>query len=61
MAIRLVHYINQFYAGIGGEEKADIAPFLAESLPPISVQLQKQLGDEFEVVAAVVCGDSYYN
>ena len=22
--IRVVHYINQFYGGIGGEEKADI-------------------------------------
>lgn len=61
MAIRLVHYINQFYAGIGGEEKADIAPFIAETLPPVSEQLQKQLGENFEVVATVVCGDSYYN
>ena len=61
MAIRVVHYINQFYAGIGGEEKADIAPLKADELPPISVQLQKQLGDEFEVVAAVICGDSYFN
>ena len=24
--IRVVHYINQFFAGIGGEEKADIKP-----------------------------------
>ena len=24
--IRVVHYINQFFAGIGGEEKADIPP-----------------------------------
>ena len=24
---KVVHYINQFYAGIGGEEKADIQPF----------------------------------
>ena len=61
MAIRLVHYINQFYAGIGGEEVADTEPFVAETLPPISEQLQKKLGDQFEVVAAVVCGDSYYN
>jgi betaine reductase len=22
-SIRVVHYINQFFAGIGGEEKAD--------------------------------------
>jgi len=24
--IRVVHYINQFFAGIGGEEKADTKP-----------------------------------
>ncbi|MBP8914576.1 MAG: hypothetical protein KBG37_07925, partial [Bilophila sp.] len=23
MAYKLVHYINQFFAGIGGEDKAD--------------------------------------
>ena len=23
---KIVHYINQFFAGIGGEEKADIVP-----------------------------------
>lgn len=61
MAIKLVHYVNQFYAGVGGEEVADTKPFVADTLPPISEQLQKQLGDDFEVVATVVCGDSYYN
>ena len=26
MSLRVVHYINQFFAQIGGEEKADYAP-----------------------------------
>ena len=26
--IRVVHYINQFFAGVGGEEQAHIAPEL---------------------------------
>ena len=26
--IKVVHYINQFYAGIGGEEKADMKEIL---------------------------------
>lgn len=59
--LKVVHYINQFFAGIGGEEKADTKPFVAEELPPISKQLDQQLGEEFEVVATVVCGDSYFN
>lgn len=61
MSIKVVHYINQFFAGIGGEEKADTKPFVADELPPISQQLNDKLGDDFEVVASVVCGDTYYN
>lgn len=59
--LRVVHYVNQFFAGIGGEEKADTKPHVAESLPPISTQLEKQLGEDMEVVATVVCGDTYFN
>ena len=58
---RLVHYINQFYAGIGGEEFAGQEPIKLDKLPPISVQLQNSLGEEAEIVATIVCGDSYFN
>ena len=58
---RVVHYINQFYAGIGGEDKAGTEPHIFEGMPPISVQLQSSLGEDAEVVATVVCGDSYFN
>ena len=43
--IRVVHYINQFFSGIGGEEMAHIEPELRNELPPISQQLQGQLGE----------------
>ena len=59
--IKVVHYINQFFSGIGGEEKAHIEPELRKELPPISQQLQGQLGEEYEVVGAIICGDSYFN
>ncbi|SHH28896.1 glycine reductase [Tepidibacter thalassicus DSM 15285] len=59
--IKVVHYINQFFAGIGGEEKADTKPLVMEELPPISKNLDKLLGEEAQVVATVVCGDSYFN
>ncbi len=58
---KVVHYINQFFAGIGGEEKADTKPFVMEKLPPISQNLDKLLGEDGDVVATVVCGDSYFN
>lgn len=59
--IKVVHYVNQFFSGIGGEEKADVAPQIMNELPPVSKQLAKMLGDDMEVVGAVVCGDSYFN
>lgn len=58
---RVVHYINQFYAGIGGEEHAGQEPIKMEALPPITTQLQANLGDDAEVVATIVCGDSFFN
>ncbi|OPJ55775.1 glycine reductase complex component B subunit gamma [Alkalithermobacter paradoxus] len=59
--LRVVHYVNQFFAGIGGEEKADTKPMIMENMPPISQNLNKLLGEEAEVVATIVCGDSYFN
>lgn len=59
--LKAVHYINQFFAGIGGEEKSDTKPHVAETLPPISLQLDKLLGEDIEIVGTVVCGDSYFN
>ncbi len=59
--IRVVHYINQFFAGIGGEEKADTKPLIMEEMPPISKNLDKLLGEDADVVATIVCGDSYFN
>lgn len=53
--LRVVNYINQFFAGIGGEDKADTEPHVAEKLPPISIQLNKLLGENMEIVATVVC------
>ena len=60
--LRVVHYINQFFAQIGGEEKAD---YPAECRPGEVVgpglALQAGLKDEAEIVGTIVCGDSYFN
>ncbi len=58
--IRVIHYINQFFANIGGEEKADIEPEIREGIIGPGLALQSGLGDEFEVVATVICGDNYF-
>lgn len=57
---RVVHYINQFFAGIGGEEKADIKPEQKEGAFGPGVELQKRLGEGVEIVATIICGDSYF-
>lgn len=60
--IKVVHYINQFYAGIGGEEKADIKPEVREGFVGPGMGLNGLLKkDGVEIVATVICGDSYFN
>ena len=60
--IRIVHYINQFFAGIGGEEKAGYEAELrvGEVVGP-GLALQAGFKGEAEIVATIVCGDSYFN
>lgn len=60
MAKRIVHYINQFFGGIGGEEKADIAPEIKEEPFGPGLALAKALGADYEIVATVICGDNYF-
>lgn len=57
---KVVHYINQFFAGIGGEEKADIKPEVRESVIGPGMALAKELGEDYEIVATVICGDNYF-
>ena len=58
---KLVHYINQFYGGIGGEEKADIpAEKRAGAIGP-GLALNQAFGDEAEIVSTIICGDSWFN
>jgi len=59
--IKVVHYINQFYAGIGGEEKADFKPEVREGFVGPGMGLNGLLKKEdMEIVATVICGDSYF-
>ncbi len=59
MAKRVIHYINQFFAGIGGEEKADIAPELREGVVGPGMAINAAFKGEAEIVATVICGDNY--
>jgi len=58
--IRIVHYINQFFAGIGGEEKADHRPEVRETVIGPGLAIEAGFKGEAEIVATVICGDSYF-
>src|SRR5262249_58303345 len=57
--LRVVHYMNQFFAGIGAEDKADTPP--GQRTGPIGPGriLAQTLGDRGQIVATVYCGDNY--
>lgn len=60
--IKVVHYINQFFAQIGGEEKADYpAEIRVGEIVGPGMALTASFKDEAEIIATIVCGDSYFN
>jgi glycine/betaine/sarcosine/D-proline reductase family selenoprotein B len=61
VCVRIVHYINQFFGGIGGEDKADFELRVEERPVGPGIGLQKELGERAQIVASLVCGDNYFN
>ncbi len=58
--IRVVHYLNQFFGGVGGEDKADVGPQVRNGPIGPGRALQSALGSQGEIVATVICGDNYF-
>ena len=58
--IRIVHYLNQFFAQIGGEDKGDVGPGIKAGAIGPGRALQQALGDDGEIVATIFCGDNYF-
>ena len=59
-ALRVIHYVNQFFGGIGGEDKADVGPSHRPGPVGPGVGLRKYLGGEAEVVGTLICGDNFF-
>lgn len=57
---RIVHYLNNFFAGVGGEEMAGIEPEVREEVLGPGLALSQALGEDYEIVATVVCGDNWF-
>lgn len=59
-SLRIVHYLNQFFGQIGGEDHANITPLRKDGPVGPGLALQSALKGQGEVVGTVICGDSYF-
>ena len=59
--LRAVYYINQFYAGMGGEEMADTGLHILNEKKGPALGIEPMWKDEMEVVKVLVCGDNFIN
>ena len=57
--MRVVHYINQFFAGIGGEEHAGLKPEMRPGALGPGRLLATLLPEGSQVVTTIICGDNY--
>lgn len=58
--IKIVHFLNQFFAGSGGEEMADEPLKFHDLEIGPGVLLNKILGSNGKVVGTISCGDNYF-
>ena len=61
MSLKAVHYINQFYAGIGGETMADTGFGILEEKKGPALGLEQLWNGEMTISKVVYCGDNYVN
>jgi betaine reductase len=57
--VKAVHYLNQFFAGLGGEEAAAIGPVRFDGAAGPGRGLAAEL-DGVEIASTVACGDDFF-
>ena len=57
--MKIVHYLNQFFGGIGGEEKAGSPVEVREGPVGPGAALEQALGGDRRIAATIICGDNY--
>lgn len=57
---KAVHYINQFFGQIGGEDKADFEPVIREGVVGPGMLLKSLVAPEVEVTHTIICGDNFF-
>jgi glycine/betaine/sarcosine/D-proline reductase family selenoprotein B len=59
--LRVGHYLNQFFGGVGGEEHANHPPDRRDGAVGPGRALQGLLRDDGRIVSTLVCGDNFFN
>jgi betaine reductase len=59
--IKIVHIVNQFFAGLGGEEKAGLPVSVIDGSAGAARALEMKLGDKAKIVCTIYVGDNYFN
>src|SRR2546426_5923786 len=57
--LRVVHYVNQFFGGIGGEDQAHVGVTVKAGAVGPGRLLEATLGDGARVEATIICGDNF--
>ena len=58
--MRIVHYLNQFFGGVGGEDKADFPLQVRAGAVGPGLVLERACGGAARIVATVICGDNLF-
>ncbi len=56
--VRVIHYLNQFFGGLGGEDQAGVAPSVIDGAKGPGLLLM-QLDPDLEIVATIIAGDDH--
>ncbi len=59
--IRMVHYLNQFFGGIGGEDRAGTPLQVHDGVVGSGRALEQLLDDGARIVRTLVCGDNAFH
>lgn len=56
---KAVHYLNQFYGQIGGEDKAGEPLQVVEGAKPVGCQIEAAFNGDIAITKTIICGDNY--
>ena len=58
--LKVAHYLNQFFGGLGGEESASLGPRLMDGAVGPGLALKNTMKSRGDVVATAICGDNFF-